>query len=81
MHMAHYEATFEINSEIDSHAVRLLTERVYNTIREELRHTDQGDASPTETLQQFKAIREAASRSSPGTLTVIYEQHDETFDD
>ena len=79
--MAHHEATFEIKSEIDSHAVRLLIERAYNTIREELQHTDQGDASPNETFQQFKALREAASHSSPGTLTIIYEQHDGTFDD
>ena len=78
--MARYEATFEINSKTDSHAVRLLTERAYNTIREELQHTDQGDGSLNETLQQFKAICEAASRPSHGTLTVIYEQHDKTFD-
>lgn len=78
--MAHYKATFEINSNLDGHAVRLLTNRVYNTIREESRHTDQGRASPNETLQQFEAIREAARRPAPGTLTVIYEQHDEAFD-
>ena len=78
--MARYEATFEINSKTDSHAVRLLTERVYNTFREELRHSDQVDGSLNRTLEQFKAIREAASRPSHGTLTVIYEQHDKTFD-
>lgn len=79
--MAHYEATFEINSETDSHAVRLLTERAYNTIREELRQTDQDDAALNETLQQFKTIREAASRPAPGTLKISYEQHNETFND
>lgn len=79
--MARYEATFEIDAKSDVHAVRRLTERVYDTLREELRHTGRGDATPNETLEQFEAIREAARRSSPGTLTVVYEQRDEPFDE
>lgn len=79
--MARYEATFEITSKTDAHTVRLLMERVYDTLREELRAPTRDDAPSDETLQQFEAIREATRRLSPATLTVVYERHDEPFDD
>lgn len=79
--MSRHEATFEITSKTDAHAVRLLVEQVYDTLREELREPEQGDARAKETLQQFEALREATRRPSPGTLTVIYDPDDEPFDD
>lgn len=79
--MSRYEATFDIDSKTDAHAVRLLVEQAHDTLREELREIGQDDASVKETLQQFEAIREAARRTSPGTLTVIYEPRDGPFDD
>lgn len=81
MCMARYEATFEIISKTHAHIVRRLMEQVYDTLREELRAPARDESSPNDTLQQFKAIREATRHLSPATLTVIYEQHDDTFDD
>ncbi len=78
--MSRREATFEIESKSDANAVRLLTERMYDTLREELREVG-GDDGADEALAQFEAIREAASRPSPGTLAVVYEPADEPFDD
>ncbi|WP_224449687.1 hypothetical protein [Haloprofundus salilacus] len=79
--MSRYEATFDINSKSDANAVRRLIDRMYDTLREESREIYQGDTSSNETLEQFKTLREAARRQSPGTLTIVYEQADESFDD
>lgn len=79
--MSHHEATFEIESKSDAYVVRLLTETLYDTIREELLSAPGDDTDPSEPLQQFAAIREAARTQSPGTLTVRFEQYDEGFDD
>jgi predicted ArsR family transcriptional regulator len=79
--MSRYEATVEIESETDAHAVRLFAEHAYDTFREELQHPDRDDASVNETLQTLEAIREATRHPSPGSLTLVYERHDDTFDD
>lgn len=78
--MERHEATFEIDSRSDVHAVRTAAERLYDTLREELRHTGR-DAATDETLEQFEELRNAANRPAPGTLTVVYERHDDSFDD
>ncbi len=79
--MSRYEATFEIKTKSDAHIVRLLAERVYDTMREERSNSLQNNTDLNKLLQQFAAIREAARNQSPGSLTIIYEQHDESFDD
>lgn len=79
--MSRHEATFEIESETDAHAVRLFAEQAYNTFREELQHPDRNDAPGNGTLRTLEAIREATRQPSPGSLTVIYERHGDTFDD
>ncbi|MFC7046011.1 hypothetical protein ACFQH6_11825 [Halobacteriaceae archaeon GCM10025711] len=78
--MTRYEATFDIDSKTDAHSVRLLVEQIYNVFREELRETGQDDAALNDTLQTLEEMREESRRSSPGSLTIIFEQHDESFD-
>lgn len=79
--MSRHEATFEIESKSDAYAVRLLAERMHDTLREELQKSLEDDTAPSEALQQFAAIREATRHQSAGRLTVIYERRRETFDD
>ena len=76
--MSRYEATLDIDSDTDSHAVRHLMELVYDTLREEVGTRD--DASKA-TLDAFRKIREATRTAAPGTLKVVYETRDESFDD
>ena len=78
--MSQHEATFEIDSKADAQIVRTLAERVYDTVREETREVSGGEPGQSETLQEFEAIREAAGRFKPGTLTIRFEQSDEQFD-
>lgn len=79
--MSRHQATFEIRSKADAYAVRLLVDRVYDAIREELRESGD-DASPgDETLDELRAIREAVRRPSPGTLTIVYESRDEPLEE
>ncbi|WP_255167033.1 hypothetical protein [Natrononativus amylolyticus] len=78
--MSRYEATFEVESKSDAYAVRLLAEAAYDTLREELRDSLGEDTASDEALQQFAAIREATGRQSTGSLTVIYEQREDSFD-
>lgn len=78
--MTRHEATFEIESRTDAHAVRMLTEQVLDTLREERRGLDQDRDTLDETVRDLRAIREAARDLSPGTLTITYEQRDEPFD-
>ena len=79
--MSHYEAVFEIDSKSDAETIRLLVERVYDSLREETRDTDRNQDSSTEMLETFEAIRNAARHPTPGTLTIHYDQHDEAFED
>ncbi|WP_439028441.1 hypothetical protein [Haloarchaeobius sp. DT45] len=79
--MSKFEATFEIQDKTDAQAVQTLMERAYNAFREELMLHDRGDSPPDEVLAAFEAIRDATERTSPGSLTIVYEQHDEPFDD
>lgn len=79
--MEEYEATFEIESKAEAYAVERLTERLYDSVREESRTVREGTNDSTGMLEQFRAVRDAARRRAPGTLTVVYEQHDEPFDE
>lgn len=79
--MSRHEATFEIETRNDAHTVRILTERIHDTMREELGSSFENDTESNELLQQFAAIREATKNQSSGSLTVIYEQDDESVDD
>lgn len=76
--MSTYEATFAIDSRSDAEAVRIIAERAHNALREELMDID--DSGPHEMLAAFEAIRDAARESRKGTLTIRYEQRDESFD-
>ena len=78
--MSRYDATFEVTSETDARAVGRLAERMYDTVREELKRCDRPGGSPTGTIEEFEGICEAARRHAPGTLTVVYERRDEPFD-
>ncbi|WP_435157919.1 hypothetical protein [Haladaptatus sp. DFWS20] len=79
--MSHYETVFEIDSTSDAEAIRLLVERVYDALREETREIDGDEASSSEMLERFEAIRNAARHPTPGTLTIHYDQHNEAFED
>lgn len=78
--MERHAATFEIESKSDSRAARRLTEKVYDTLREELGESGLDDDAQGETLLEFEEIREAAKPSSPGSLTITYERRDEPFE-
>lgn len=78
--MSRYDATFEITSNTDAEAVQRLLERLYDSVREELKRCDRTDAPPDETIRAFEVICEATRRQAPGTLTVVYEPDDEPFD-
>ncbi|WP_440008343.1 hypothetical protein [Halomicrococcus sp. SG-WS-1] len=75
-----HEATFEINSKSDAEAVRRLVERAYDILREETREVSGDEAGQSEVLDELEAIREATRRSTPGTLTIQYDQSDEAFE-
>ena len=77
--MSGHEATFDIDSRADAEAVRLLTERVYDDLREETRESE--GSGPREMLKAFRAIREATRRPRPGTLTIRYDPRDEPFEE
>ena len=79
--MERHEATFEITSKSDAYAVRLLTEALYDALREELRDSRGDVGEQSQTLEQFAAIHEATKRPSSGSLTVVYERDDGSFDD
>lgn len=77
--MSSHEATFHIDSRADAEAVRLLTERVYDDLREERRESD--GSGPREMLDAFRAVRDATRRDRPGTLTIRYDPRDEPFEE
>ncbi|WP_266082444.1 hypothetical protein [Haladaptatus caseinilyticus] len=79
--MSHYEAVFEIKSKSDAEAIRRLAERIYDALREETREIYGDEDKSTEILETFEAIRDATRHPTPGTLTIHYHQHDETFED
>lgn len=79
--MSRHEATFQIESKSDAYAVRLLTEQLYDTMREELLNAPGDDAGQNETLQQFAAIRDATRSLSPGSFSVRFERDDERVED
>ncbi|WP_129115464.1 hypothetical protein [Halegenticoccus tardaugens] len=78
--MARYEASFEIGSKADSYAAQRILERVYDTVREEVRTVREGSEDSSETIQAFKTLRDAAKDPMPGKLTIIYEQYDTESD-
>jgi hypothetical protein len=80
--MSRHDATFEISSKTNAHAVRRLLEQTYDVVREEVARSDfeEISGSPDETLEAFETLCEAMDRPAPGTLTVVYERHSETFD-
>lgn len=77
--MEEYEATFEVDSKTDAHAVERLLDRLYDSVREESRTLREGTGDSAEMLAQFEAIRDAARDRRPGKLTVVYEQREEGF--
>jgi len=79
--MSHYEASFEIDSKTDSYAARRMLERVYDTIREESRSVREGTDDADELLEEFRTLRDAAKRPTPGQLTITYEQFEDEFED
>ncbi len=79
--MDEYEATFEIESKTDAYAVERITNRLYDSIREESQTLRDGAGNSTEMLEQFEAIREAAKHPTPGQLMVVYRARDEGFED
>lgn len=79
--MVEYEARFEIDSKADAYAVERVLTQLYDALREETRTVREGTTDSTEMLDQFATIRDAAQDPAPGTLTVIYEQADEPFEE
>lgn len=79
--MDEHQATFSIETRSEAHAVERLLERLYDSVREETRTVREGSGDATETLAQFRALRDAAKRRAPGTLTVVYEQEETAFED
>ena len=78
--MEEYEATFEVDSKTDAHAVERLLDRLYDSVREESRTLREGTGDSAEMLAQFEAIRDAARDRRPGQLTVVYERREEGFE-
>lgn len=79
--MEEYEATFEIETESEAYAVERLMERLYNAVREESRTIREASGDSSAMLSEFEALRDASARRAPGSLTVRYEQRDESFDE
>lgn len=75
-----HDATFEISSKTNAHAIRRLLERTYDVVREAVARSDPEGTSSDETLRAFEAVCEAMDTPAPGTLTVVYERHSEGFD-
>ncbi len=71
------QATFEIDSESDAHAVSLIMEQIYNSLREESVVVNKGEKQPNEMLDEFRKIRTMAEHESPGRLTIIYESYED----
>ncbi|MGA9400702.1 hypothetical protein [Haladaptatus sp.] len=79
--MDEYEATFEITSKDDAHAVERLLNRLYDSLREESRTIRAGTDDSTEMLERFESLRNTAQRQRPGKLKVVFEQRDEPFEE
>lgn len=79
--MDEYTAVFEVDSKSDAYAVERLMNGLYDSLREESRTLRKGSNDSTEMLSEFKAIRDAVQRPTPGKLTVIYESHGGEFED
>jgi hypothetical protein len=77
--MRRHEATFEITSRADADAVRRLTERLHDMLREETR-THDDEAATVEMLDAFASVRDATRASKPGVLRVQYDQDEESFE-
>ncbi len=77
--MERHEATFEIHSKSDAHAVNLLMERVYDSLREESMSIEGKIEMPNEMLEAFEILREETARENPGKLTFVYEEMDRSF--
>ena len=78
--MEEHEATFEIESKADAHAVERLLERLYDSLREESRTVRSGTGDSAEMLEQFRVVRDSARRPRAGTLRVVLEQRDDSFE-
>ena len=79
--MVEYEAKFEIDSKTDAYAVEKVLTRLYNALREETRTVREGTTDSAEMLEQFNIIRDAATDTKPGTLTVKYEPEEGPFEE
>ena len=79
--MSRHEASFEIDSKTDSYAARRILEQAYDTIREESRSVREGTDDADELLREFRTLRDAAKRRTPGRLTITYEQYEGEFED
>ncbi|WP_435155211.1 hypothetical protein [Haladaptatus sp. DFWS20] len=71
--MGQHEATFEIHSKSDAHAVNMLMERVYDSLREESMIIEGNSEIPNEMLEAFETLRTEMSQETPGRLTLVYE--------
>lgn len=78
--MTRHEATFDVNSAADARAASRALENLYDTVREESRTVREGTDEADEVLAEFEQLRDAASETKPGRLTVTYETDDEGFD-
>jgi hypothetical protein len=78
--MSKHEAVFEIDSATDSNAVERILERVYDSVREESRSVREGSDDATETIEAFRALRDAAAEPAPGRLRVTYERDEDGFE-
>jgi uncharacterized membrane protein len=78
--MSRYEASFEVDSKTESHAVHRLLERVYDTVREESRTVRKDSDDASELLAEFETLRDAAKEPSPGELRIVYERYDDDFE-
>lgn len=79
--MEKYEATFEIESKSDAHAVERVVNQLYDSLREESRTVREGTTNSAQMLGQFQAIRDAAKNPQPGRFTVVYETQEEEFEE
>lgn len=78
--MSRYEASFEVDSKADSHAIHRLLEQVYDTVREESRSVREGSDDASELLGEFETLRNAAKQPSPGKIRIVYERYDDDFE-
>lgn len=79
--MGEFTATFEIDSKTDAYAVERLTNRLYDSLREESRTVREESSDSSRMLEQFKSIRDAARQPTPGRLVVTYESEDAEFEE